>query len=240
MAKLRAEGIGQKVQRLYTPEYSEGYRASDDAFIAEEYFQLLTSEIRSLTESFGKNLVVLDLGCGTGRYFHALKNTRKLVAMDIAPGMLEMAKHPILEEQITIPDIRLVVGNVLIYPFDKERFDFIYSVGVLGEHSPFDLATANKIASLLNTKGKFYTTIVDSQASPFVDMVKRIAKKVLPFLPHTLSESPFFDRFKTFYMTEKELRAVLDESNFSSYEIARHAIKTARWSGAHFHCTITK
>ena len=44
----------------------------------------------------------LDLGCGTGRYFCALRGVRTLVGLDASAAMLERARHPMHEDQITI------------------------------------------------------------------------------------------------------------------------------------------
>ena len=65
---------------------------------------------------------VLDVGCGPGRYtVEFLKQGKKVVALDMAQGMIEIAKSAVKEAEIT-DNIEFVVNDYLQSKFD-EKFD---------------------------------------------------------------------------------------------------------------------
>src|SRR4029453_11155404 len=81
----------------HSPEYAQSYRASDERGKTDESHTLKYNIIRELSSSFLHATNVLDLGCGTGRYFHCIKNARCLVGVDASWHMLEQAKAPVYD-----------------------------------------------------------------------------------------------------------------------------------------------
>lgn len=71
---------------------------------------------------------ILDAGCGTGRYFPALRQAGgQVVGLDFAPGMLRVArrKHP---------DVPLVLADLQRpWPFPEGAFDAVVCA-LVGEH----------------------------------------------------------------------------------------------------------
>ncbi len=75
--------------------------------------------------SFDRPIDALDIGCGTGRYFCALRNVRSLVGIDASAAMLEEARHPVNGDRITAGAIELVHGDVMSHDFAPARFDLV-------------------------------------------------------------------------------------------------------------------
>ena len=57
--------------------------------------QALIDWLGSVCDRFDHPIDVLDLGCGTGRYFWGLRNVTTLTGLDASAPMLEEARHPI-------------------------------------------------------------------------------------------------------------------------------------------------
>lgn len=112
---------------------------------------------RKVLETFSSDLksgpVVLDLGCGTGRYFHTIRNCSVLVGIDLSMNMLLEAKNPVKKELISAEHISLVRGDAFQLPFKSSKFDFVYSIGSLGVVGPFTKVGVNEIARILKPNG---------------------------------------------------------------------------------------
>src|SRR6185436_15341361 len=70
------------------------YRKDDEIEVTTEHHRHLRGVLEALSGSFNRPIRVLDAGCGTGRYFHCLRNTEQLVGLDLCPEMLEAARSP--------------------------------------------------------------------------------------------------------------------------------------------------
>ncbi len=227
--------IEQEVQLLYTKKYSEIYRANDIAETEESFHKDITKRLRDITTGFSYPIDILDIGCGTGRYFYALQNTQTLTGIDVSGDMLLEAKNPIQKDVITVKKIQLVCGDIFQHSFPDSSFDFIYSIGVLGEHSPFDSVVCQKIYKMMRSKGKALITIVDAQSM----WKRKLAEILYPILPKNIKEKLHFRR-KSFYMYRNQLEEILQQSEFESYDIIRTISKSPKWKGAHFECLLIK
>jgi SAM-dependent methyltransferase len=71
------------------------------------------------------NLVILDMGCGTGNYTAALQQVaKKVIGIDISAGMIEQARTK-------FPKLTLICGDVTSLPFGSETFDGAFAIQVL-------------------------------------------------------------------------------------------------------------
>jgi len=86
---------GTRAARLYDEAYAERYRAHDEAPAPGAAAARLGAWLQALCERFPAPIEALDLGCGTGRYFGALRNVRRLVGIDASHPMLEWARRPV-------------------------------------------------------------------------------------------------------------------------------------------------
>lgn len=69
---------------------------------------------------------ILDVGCGTGACSRRLRDSfgaAKITAVDIAPGMIEIAK----KEQRRLRKIDYQVADADCLPFDNNQFDLVFS-----------------------------------------------------------------------------------------------------------------
>ena len=220
-----------KTINLYNEDYSENYRNFDEVYVNTPDYQHYVPLLRKLTRDFNRPIKVLEVGCGTGRYFHALQNTVELTSIDISAAMLKLEETPLKQNEVNIPSIKLIEGSVFDHDFGNEQFDFIYSVGVLGEHAPFTPQICQKLYELLNDDGSAYFTIVDIEDRK--DFKRKLAETAYPLLPGKL-RNVLDKRWETNYMTYTQLDRMMSGSQFGEYEISSYKAAGIGWKGAHF------
>jgi len=238
--------LKDKVRDLYNEQHSKEYRNSDESAIQYGSRKHYCNVLRKISISFDHRISVLDVGCGTGRYFHCIKNVKQLVGVDISPHMLKKANNPVKKEEIAIANIELLCGDIFDINISKQHFDFIYSIGVLGEYSPFNLYICNKLFDHLKPKGTLLVTIVDIYSrmqyfgNELPNLNRQILNKFFPFLPSKLKKI-LNRKLSSFYLTEKEIEEILKESAFTEYKISwyKHPIDSG-WQGAHYDCLAFK
>src|SRR5688500_7403301 len=91
----QARDLAAEARRAYGSRRALAYRQYDEAPMesggSKNHWCTL---LRDLSRSFDRKIDVLDVGCGTGRYFRCLCNVRRLVGVDISEHMLEQARNP--------------------------------------------------------------------------------------------------------------------------------------------------
>src|SRR5215204_5930815 len=95
-ATERMSAARQRTLELYGPDYSARYRKSDEPEAETRYYKELSVRLRGFAESFGRRIGVIDFGCGTGRYFHAMESADNLYGIDLSEHMLEQARSPVI------------------------------------------------------------------------------------------------------------------------------------------------
>lgn len=187
------ESIGpwaRKAEALYDDGYARKYRDRDEALLQEATYQDFIAWLQQVCDRFTQPIDVLDLGCGTGRYFWGVKHAASLVGFDASTAMLAEARHPIREDQISASSIALVQGDLATHAFPNQSFDLVYSIGVLAEHVPLDASLVSRVWSWLKPGGRFAFTTVDPQ-SPDVPQTlqRRLASLALPVAPGSLGRA---------------------------------------------------
>ena len=173
---------GRKAADLYATDYARRYREHDEDLSRVEAYRAFCEWLREICDLFHKPIDVLDVGCGTGRYFAALRHVNELVGLDASGPMLAEATNPVAADRITARTIQLVEGDVLTHEFAPESFDLIYSIGVLAEHTPFDIRVVNNVAKWLRPGGRFaFTTVHPASASIPRTMPRVVGRALLPF-----------------------------------------------------------
>jgi SAM-dependent methyltransferase len=219
------------------------YRQDDEIEVTTENHRRLAATLRQICQSFSRPIHVLDVGCGTGRYFHCLPHVERLTGLDISEEMLAAARHPVLGEQVTAARIELVRGNAYLRPFPEASFDFIYSLGMFGHGCPVTVDICNRFHHWLRAGGRLFFNAVDLAGLPLCHRVRRrIRAVVYPCLTRSwqrrLDEreqrSPFFS------LTQRQLGLVLAASRFSHYHITSHRCQSPLWSGRHLECLAVK
>jgi SAM-dependent methyltransferase len=176
-----------KASALYDAGYARRYREHDDEFLASEPCRRFADWLRQVCAAFPPPIDVLDLGCGTGRYFWALTGVRELVGIDASPAMLAEARHPFNGDRITAERVTLIEGDLFGHDFAPGRFDFVYSIGVLAEHVPLDEAVVAHVARWLKAGGRFaFSTVHPDSPSIPKTLPRRIGRAIAAAAPASL------------------------------------------------------
>jgi len=236
-----------RVKEMYDEQVSKKYREVWDVLVFQDgsgkhYCDML----QQICHTFDHKISVLDVGCGTGRHFHCLKNVKKLLGVDISPHILEKARDPIKKEEIDVDNIELLCGDIFCLDLPLESFDFVYSIGVFGECSPFNLFICNRLFGLLKPNGKLFFTVTDvhSRMQDFGDKQPNIGWRALgktfAFLPLWVRKY-VNRRLSSFYLTKEEIEEILGESAFAEYKIWNYQHpKKIGWQGSHYDCLAWK
>lgn len=180
----------RKAEALYDQPYAKKYRDRDEQLLHESTYQDFIAWLQETCNRFQHPIDVLDLGCGTGRYFWGVHRARTLTGMDASAAMLAEAAHPIRAGQISAASITLVQGDLATHVFPDRSFDLVYSIGVLAEHVPLDRPLVNRVSRWLRPGGRFAFTTVDPD-SPDVPQTlpRRLAAMALPVVPGKLGRA---------------------------------------------------
>jgi ubiquinone/menaquinone biosynthesis C-methylase UbiE len=184
MASTTTGEWARKAEALYDPSYAKKYRDRDEQLLQEATYQDFIAWLQDVCNRFGHPIDVLDLGCGTGRYFWGVRNARTLVGLDASAAMLAEAKHPIRADQITAPSTTLVQGDLATHHFPDQSFHLVYSIGVLAEHVPLDGSLVSRVSRWLKPGGRFAFTTVDPNSPDVAQTLpRRLASLALPLAP---------------------------------------------------------
>jgi SAM-dependent methyltransferase len=190
---MAADSLGpwaRKAEALYTDAYARQYRVRDEELQQEATYLDFIQWLGRTCERFDHPIDVLDLGCGTGRYFWGLKNVRTLVGFDASAAMLAEARHPIREDRLAIERTSLVQGDLATQVFPDQAFDLVYSIGVLAEHAPLDAPLVERVSRWLKPGGRFAFTTVDPQSPDVPKTLPRtLAGIALPLMPGALGNA---------------------------------------------------
>jgi SAM-dependent methyltransferase len=237
-AKDLAGSRVSEIRRIYDRAAARRYREHDEAALAKGGSKRHYCEIlERLTKSFGRKIDVLDAGCGTGRYFQCLRNVRRLVGVDISEPMIEEARNPVALGRLDVESIDLQVGDVSALNLEPASFDFICSLGVIGEFTPVDAALLETFASLLKDGGILFFTAVDTHSRTAVpdrnaSLLRRAIRRLFPYLAPSVREA-LNKRLAPHYLSRNELTKRLAASPFASFETARYQHPPGGWPGAH-------
>lgn len=227
--------IGKQVKSLYNSEYAERYSRHDKEERYSQFHAYTVSHLQNLCDSFSGPVAILDIGCGTGRHFHALRNIETLTGVDVSPDMIGLAKRALGETKIDPSKTHLFSGNVFQHDFPDASFDLVYSFGVLAEHSPLDDVILSKVHSWMRKGGKFFFSAVDASSK----WQRKFLEILYPILPRFVKAKLFFRR-KSFYLSKRQLDVLLQNSDFRVIFIERLASDSKKWKGAHFMCLLEK
>jgi SAM-dependent methyltransferase len=202
---------GSRAAAIYDDAYAERYRQHDERRTPGDAIDRLSRWLHDVCIRCGPSIDVLDLGCGTGRYFGALTGVRRLVAVDVSRPMLDRAR-PRAGALGPLPGgVELVEADFLNFDCGATQFDLVYSIGVLAEHSPFDDAIASRVRRWLKPGGRFAFSAVHpgSQTVPRT-FKRRVAERLMPAAPEPL-RSTLRDRLMRdgLYADELRIRNVL-------------------------------
>ncbi len=155
------------------------YRQDDEREIQTPDHADLRHRLERITSSFQGPIDVLEVGCGTGRYFHCLRKVRNLVGVDVSNEMLQAAREPVLSQEISAEEIKLVCGNVYREDFAPGSFDFIYALGVFGNGCGVTENLCQKFFSWLKPGGCLFFDAFDIAAEPLRFRIRQRSRVAL-------------------------------------------------------------
>ncbi len=224
-------------------EVTTQYRRDDEIEVTTEHHRRVSALLREICDSFPHPINVLDVGCGTGRYFHCLTNVKELTGMDITEEMLRAAESPVREEQVSARGIRLIRSNVYLASFPPESFHLIYSLGMFGNGCPVTVELCNKFHSWLVPGGKIFFNTVDIAGLPVSYRARRQARQLIypilsshwqKVLDKREARHPFFS------LTKRQLEGIMRQTEFAEFSVASYVCASPLWSGRHLECLATK
>lgn len=138
--------IDEKTVQSFGEEWEafHGFAEEDISQIGNDYFDIVTSE------HVNKKSLVLDVGCGSGRWSKFLADKVGFIeAIDPSDAVYSAVK---LTQNI--PNIRITKAGVDSIPFPNNSFDFVFSLGVL-HHIPDTQAAMKSCVDKLKPNGHF-------------------------------------------------------------------------------------
>jgi len=156
------DSFGDEWTRLY-PEHGHStpeWQAERDIFL--EYTRSLPSEYR------GK--LVLDAGCGNGRYAKLANDWgSRVVCVDISTAV-EIAQANVGSR----PEVAVVQADLFRLPFRQGLFDIVYSIGVL-HHTPDARGAFHAIQPLVKPGG-FFSIFMHGQGNRALYATNRLLR----------------------------------------------------------------
>jgi len=220
---------GLRAARLYGEDYATRYSKSDREAAADAGFIKLSTWLAQLCAGFGRPIAVLDLGCGTGRYFASLRQVRELVGVDASESMLQRARVSSPREAGT--DLTLIRGDIETCTFEPGRFDLVYSIGVLAEHAPLTGALSGRVFNWLAPDGVFAFTAVHPESFSVAQSWKRrVGRRAM-----AIASGPVRERLRSrwlaggLYGDESSVTDLLNGAGFTVQSLERLV-------DVHLHC----
>src|SRR6185437_3046884 len=219
---MNYEAVEETIRAGYR-EVSSQYRHDDEVEVTTPNHHRICATLQRICVSFPHPIRVLDVGCGTGRYFHCLTNVEELTGVDISEEMLQEAEaNPVRQEMISVKTINLLRGNAYLTSFLPESFHFVYSLGMFGNGCPVTPEVCNRFYEWLAPGGKLFFNTVDFAGLPLWDRARRQARAfVYPMLSRRLksvldereSRQPWFS------MNKEQLEDVLRQTRFRTFQV---------------------
>jgi ubiquinone/menaquinone biosynthesis C-methylase UbiE len=240
---MNHEAVEETIRAGYR-EVSSQYRNDDEVEVTTQNHHRICATLQRICVSFAEPIQALDVGCGTGRYFHCLTNVEDLTGIDISDEMLRTAEtNPVRREMISIKNIRLIRRNVYLNSFPAQSFHFIYSLGMFGNGCPVTPELCDHFYQWLKPGGKLYFNTVDFAGLPLWYRARRQARDfVYPMLTRRLKNvlDERESRQPAFCMSRSQLEDVLRQTQFKSFQVASHVCQSPLWQGRHLECIASK
>lgn len=158
------------------------YRFDDEVHVTGAEHLKLKERLANLCLSFGRQITVLDLGCGTGRHFHCFRNVKHLTGVDVSPEMLKEAANPVCPSEIQVQKLDLLCGDIYSTTFEDGTFDLILCLGVFGNGCAPTEALLRKMFGWLAGGGTLLFDVFDPRSLP----LKLRYRRMLRWRLHTL------------------------------------------------------
>ncbi|MEP6754797.1 MAG: class I SAM-dependent methyltransferase [Chthonomonadales bacterium] len=130
-------------------EYTRMYQLEDSYWWFVGRHNLVLSFLNGVYSS-RKDLVILDIGCGTGAMSQKLAKFGQVVSADFSPLALEFSRKRGLTD--------LCAADAMRLPIQSQTFDLIIALDIL-EHLPDDEAALAEFQRILKPGGRVIATV---------------------------------------------------------------------------------
>lgn len=179
------EGIPRLLPDELTNELQETAQAFSDQWqllftLREESRQELLSYLSPLTEEVFRDKLVLDAGCGMGKftYWAGRSKAKQVIGIDLSHSVEVAYRHT-----HHLPNVHIAQADIYNLPF-KPEFDVIYSIGVL-HHLPKSQRGFNRLVDLLKPGGLIFVWVYGREGNllyiTFADPIRKWITSKLPF-----------------------------------------------------------
>ena len=146
--KIKTKSVKYQSE-IYSYWWNESHRALE--YDKNDSKKILLTTLSLEIDDF-KNKIVLDAGCGNGRFSDLVSESdpKLLVIADVSDGIFA-ANRKIKDKNLNLIAIK---GDLNEIPFKKAVFDIIYSWGVI-HHTPNPKITFDNISKICKLNGKF-------------------------------------------------------------------------------------
>lgn len=129
-----------------------------------------------------KNKILLDVGCGPGRFLEVVRQKHsKVIGIDMS-----FAVEPAADFFKRDPYVLVCQANALQLPFKANSFDGIYSIGVL-HHTPNPEQGVKEMTRCLKSEGGFAISVYGKNGQydfPIVNLYRKLFKFLWPVFRH--------------------------------------------------------
>jgi ubiquinone/menaquinone biosynthesis C-methylase UbiE len=123
---------------IFDSAHAEETRRRDELAEYDEHLAVYGRHFATVPRN-ARPFSVLDVGCGTGRYFRFFADADLVVGLDPSTEMLKQAQRAVGVETLGRPPV-LVIGKTDDIPLLPGTFDLVYCIGVLGQLVPISKA----------------------------------------------------------------------------------------------------
>tara|TARA_Y100000589_G_C27102213_1_gene608561 strand:+ start:461 stop:1195 length:735 start_codon:yes stop_codon:yes gene_type:complete len=145
----------------YNKDFTEKYYKEDYVKESNENFKYFKEKllyIKNIVKIKDNKIKILDIGCGTGRFFDIFYG-ENIFGIDINKNMLEKA-YLLKKNNKSITLFNTDILNFNRF-YNLKEFDFIYSIGVFGEHGLIEKESMQVIIENLKVGGYLFFTIYE-------------------------------------------------------------------------------
>jgi len=159
---------------------SFGFQWNRFSEMHSQYRQNFLNYIHPLTSSFFKEKVVLDAGSGTGRHsYYAAEFGAEVVAMDLSEAVQTSKRN------LEAFPLSHVVQADIYHPPLAQKFDFIFSIGVL-HHLPDPQSGFDALVGLMHQKTRIFAWVYGKEGRALKTQGMERLHDLAKHLPHRL------------------------------------------------------